>query len=201
VFQSKRRTGATGAHDTKPLREQPRRRRDPKAPPKPKPITASYLRNSALYTLSQRALSVAALEDLLKRRSRRRAQVQTLDEPTRDLITTAVANLVELGLVKDDLVADMVASKFTRQGLSKRAIAQKMKAKGLKAETIAKTGVGDLDEFQQACRFIERKRLGAHRRGPLKPGAADKDLRTLARAGFSLAIARRALANGASDAE
>lgn len=139
------------------------------------------------------------LADMLVRRSKRRLGARSLEPETRELITTAVANLVELGLIKDSQFAELRTGTLTRRGLSKRHIAAGLKAKGLSRETIAGAGVADIDDLAQARRYIERKRLGALRRGGMTSDSRLKDLRALARAGFSMAIAKSALADTTID--
>ncbi len=160
-----------------------------------RPVTATYLRNAAMHYLSGRSASTAMLRQTLQRRAKRRLDVTSLGDDSKELIDKAIADLVGLGLINDAKFAEYRAASLARKGLSKRRIAEGLRIKGIVGATAAKAIGDDLDELTQARRFIERKRLGAHRRATATPETRDKDLRALARAGFSFRIAAAALAD------
>lgn len=162
-------------------------------PPTPRPVTESYLRNSAMHYLSQRAASTSMLRQTLVRRAKRRLCQQSLPEEIGERIDTTIANLVKLGLINDDTFAANRAASLVRKGFSKRRIEQGLHAKGIKGERAARAIGDDLDELAQARLFSERKRLGPWRRSAATPETHQKDLRAMARAGFSLSVARLAL--------
>lgn len=162
-------------------------------PAGPRPVTASYLRNSALHYLSTRSASVAMLRQTLERRAKKRLIVQSLEADTKALIEAAISNLQTLGLVNDQTFADNRAASLARKGLSKRRIGLGLKLKGIADETIEAAIQPDVDDLEQVHIFIKRKRLGSFRRGGGTPESRTKDLRTLARAGFSFRVAARAL--------
>lgn len=170
-----------------------RSRRAGDKPAGPKPVTAAYLRNSALQYLSTRSASVAMLRQTLERRAKRRLIVQSLETETKALIEAAIANLAALGLVDDQTFADNRAASLARKGLSKRRIGQGLKLKGIADDTIEAAIAPDVDDLAQVQIFIRRKRLGHFRRGGATPESRTKDLRSLARAGFSYRIAAQAL--------
>ena len=93
------------------------RSNSPRTPAKPRPVTASYLRNSAMHYLSQRAASVAMLRQTLERRAKRRLAVKMLEPETRALIETAITDLQALGLVNDARFAENRAASLARKGL------------------------------------------------------------------------------------
>jgi regulatory protein len=170
-------------------------------PVKPKPVTASYLRASALHYLSARSASRDMLRQVLERRCKRRLQVQSLERDIVALIAAALDGLVELGLLDDQRYAEGRLATLQRRGFSKRRIEMGLKQKGLDAATIRGAIGDDIDEAAQAKRFAERKRLGRFRPDATKAAAnAQKDLRALMRAGFSYAIAAKVLATGVDDA-
>ena len=160
---------------------------------KPRPVTAVYLRNAAMHYLATRSASTSMLKQTLERRAKRRLCVKQLTEETHDLIDQAVAALVALGMVNDASFAQSRARSLQSKGLSRRRITEGLRLKGIAGEQAANAVDPALDELTQARRFAERKRLGAWRRGGASPETRDKDLRALARAGFSYAIANRAL--------
>jgi regulatory protein len=169
-------------------------------PAKPKPVTASYLRASALHYLSARSASRDMLRQVLERRARRRLQAKSLEHDTLALIAAVLDGLVELGLLDDQRYAEGRTATLQRRGFSKRRIEMGLKQKGLDAGTI-RDAIGDgIDEVAQAQRFAERKRLGPYRADATTIEAnAQKDLRALMRAGFSYAIAAKVLAGEGPD--
>jgi regulatory protein len=119
------------------------------------------------------------------------------------LVDALVARYVAAGLVDDKAYAAQRAASLRRQGNSRFAIRGKLALKGVES-TLIERALGELDgddaqgEIAAACALVRRRRLG-----PLRPAAAridswQKDLAALARAGFSLGVARRVL--GAKDA-
>jgi regulatory protein len=167
----------------------------PQDPPKPKPVTASYLRASALHYLSARSASRDMLRQVLERRAKRRLQTTSLASETLVMIGVALDGLVELGLLDDQRFAEGRMATLQRRGFSKRRIEMGLKQKGLDAATI-RGALGDgIDEAAQAQRFAERRRLGPYRGDPITAVAhGQKDLRALMRAGFSYEVAKMALA-------
>lgn len=170
----------------------PPRQRSP-ASARPRPVTASYLRNAAMHYLSGRAASAAMVRATLVRRSVRRLGVRSLEPATLSLIDAAIAELSTLGLIDDGRFAQTRAASLRDRGLSKRRIGLGLKLKGIDAD-LATAAQAGIDDLTQARRFAERKRLGRWRHGGADPASRDKDLRALARAGFSYPIAARALA-------
>jgi regulatory protein len=160
---------------------------------KPRPVTAMYLRNSAMHYLSARSASTAMLRQTLERRAKTRLGVRQLSEETRALIDKAIADLVALGMLNDATFAQARARSLQGKGFSKRRITEGLRLKGIGGAQAAQAIDPELDELTQARRFAERKRLGAWRRGGATPETRDKDLRALARAGFAYVIASKAL--------
>ncbi|MEQ1650847.1 MAG: RecX family transcriptional regulator, partial [Hyphomicrobiaceae bacterium] len=158
-----------------------------------RPVTATYLRNSAMHYLSARSASTTMLRQTLERRAKTRLCVRQLSEETRALIDKAIGELVTLGMVNDATFAQARARSLQGKGFSKRRITEGLRLKGIGGAQAALAIDPELDELTQARRFAERKRLGAWRRGGPTPETRDKDLRALARAGFAYAIASKAL--------
>ncbi len=183
----------TSGHSNRPSGE-----RGPRKRPGPRPVTASYLRNAAMHYISAHSASIAMVRQTLERRACRRLGITKLDEATRSMIEGAVTELVDLGLLDDARFAEGRSRMLARRGLPQRRIVQGLRAKGLDRETIAQTTGYEVDELAQARRYVERKRLGPHRRGVLTVESRRKDLAALARAGFSRAVAIKAL-DGANE--
>lgn len=147
-----------------------------------------------MHYLSQRAASTSMLRQTLERRAKRRLCERSLPPEVGDRIDATIAALVRLGLVNDDTFAANRAASLARKGFSRKRIAQGLQTKGIKGERAARAIGDDLDELVQARRYVERKRLGSWRRAAPTPETQAKDLRALARAGFSFTVARQALA-------
>jgi regulatory protein len=167
----------------------------------PRPVTASYLRNAAMHYLSGRSASEVMLRQTLERRAKKRLAVRALSEETTALIAAALAEMITLRLVDDVKFAEGRAASLARKGLGKRRIAMGLRQKGIVGDKIEAAIAPDLDELTQARRFAERKRLGTWRRDGGSRETRDKDLRALARAGFSYGIAAKALEQPEADAE
>ena len=168
--------------------------RQAKSEARPRPVTASYLRNAAMHYLSGRAASTSMLRQTLTRRAKRRLDLRTLDEPTAALIDKAIADLVALGMIDDTRFAENRAASLQRKGLSIKRIGLGLKLKGIDTRTAARAMAPDLDDLAQARLFAERKKLGPWRRGGPDESKRQKELQALMRAGFSYAIAKKALA-------
>lgn len=177
----------------------PAERRNARGPAKPRPVTASYLRNSAMHYLAGRAASATMVRQTLQRRAKRRLAVRMLDQDVETLIDEAVVELIGLGLIDDAKFAESRTASMVRKGLSRGRIARGLSAKGLGKEVVASAVGADIDELVQARRFVARKRLGANRSGGATPESRKKDLSALARAGFSFAIATAALRDPETD--
>jgi regulatory protein len=165
----------------------------PTKPAGPRPVTATYLRNAALHYVSQRAASVSMVRQILERRAKKRLAARTLDAPTEALIEAAIAELAALGLIDDARFAGGRAATLAGKGLARSRITQGLRSKGIARETIEAAVGDDIDDLEQARRFVARKRLGALRRGGMTPESRRKDLAALARAGFAYSVASRAL--------
>ena len=178
-------------------------RRPPR--PGPKPATAKHLENAALYYLERFASSSGNLRRVLMRRVARSAEAHgTNAREGGRLVDDLVARYLRAGLLDDRAYAAQQAASLRRRGGSRHAIRGKLALKRVERALVDETldaldeGSGQ-GELSAACALVRRRRLG-----PLRPETAralhrQKDLAVLARAGFSLALARRVL--GARDAE
>jgi regulatory protein len=175
--------------------EQPARR-GAKDKRQPRPVTASYLRNAALFYLKQRSASRAMVRQLLVRRAKSRLQVRTLEPETTAHIEAALDALAADKLIDDALFARGRKATLQHKGLPTRRIAQGLKLKGVDAETIEATLADGVDDLAQARRYAERRRLGRWSRKVDSPEQRRKDLAAMARAGFSYVVASKALAEG-----
>ncbi|HEX7970572.1 MAG TPA: RecX family transcriptional regulator [Stellaceae bacterium] len=184
---------------TSEAKASPRRRRGPRR------VTASYLENAALFYLERFASSSANLRRVLMRKVARSAHAHGTDpaEGAR-MVDDLIARYLRSGLLDDAGYAAQQAASLRRRGTSRFGIRGKLKVKGVDADLIDTTlerldeeqGGGEMDA---ACALARRRRLGPYRPKEARAAHRQKDLATLARAGFSLDVARRVLA--AADAE
>jgi len=167
------------------------------------PLDAAALDNAALHYLGRFATSSANLRRILMRKVARRAGREGDAAEGARLVEALIARYLRAGLLNDEAYAAQAAASLARRGTSRFAIGGKLAQKGVRAELV-QTTIKSLDdsgstELAAACALVRRRRLGPYRRGAATPESQRKDLATLARAGFSLDVARRVLA--AADVE
>lgn len=173
-------------------RREPRRRTAPG-------IDAATLDRAALHYLQRYAASSAQLRRVLRRRVMRAARIEAVDTATaHGEIDKLIERYLAAGLLDDRRYAEAQAGSLSRRGASRLRIRQRLAAKGVEADLVEgaleavaeETGGGDL---AAACILARRKRLGPYRKTGDRAAHRQKDLASMARAGFSLAIARRVL--------
>lgn len=165
----------------------------------PRPITPAYLQRAAMHYLHRYAASSSQLRRVLERKVERSCRHYG-SEP-RDfsaMVVEAVAACVSSGLVDDQRFAEAKAESLRRKGRSARAVSAGLAAKGVPREIVAAT-LPDSEEDELAAARIaaRRKRIGPWSRAGQEPDR-QKQLAALARAGFSMKIAR-AVIDGAGD--
>lgn len=172
-------------------------------PPRTKkrgPLTKAYLERAALHYLERYASSVDGLRRVLMRRVDKAAREERCDpEEATPWVEEVVARFAASGIVDDRSFAEGKAASLRRRGDSARRIAMKLREKGVDG-TLIETVLeeqdgedGEAAEIAAACRFARRRRLGPMRDPQEREERRDRDMAALARAGFSLDIARRVL--------
>jgi regulatory protein len=173
----------------------------PRKPRKlPRRMTAERLDNIALHYLSRYASSSGNLRRVLTRRVARAAAVHG-DDPAvgAHWVEELIARFVRSGLIDDRAYAAQKAASLQRRGGSRFGIRGKLRQKGVEAGLIDDAmstlddGGSGTGEFAAACALVRRRRLGPCRPAAKRGLMRQKDLAALARAGFGLDIARRAL--------
>jgi regulatory protein len=163
--------------------------------------TRAELEARALAYLDRYAATRARLASVL-----RRALPRPTDDP--ELRASLEATLTELldrytsaGLLDDARFAEARASSLRARGTSARRIQQKLAAQGVPAELVRGFDRPSHDDELTAARaYVARRRLGPCRSSPEARAAHhDRDLRALARQGFSFRVARLALGSTAGD--
>lgn len=173
--------------DGRPARNPPRR------------ISADYLQRAAMHYLERYSAPAAQLRRVLQRNISLSCRHHG-DEPERfaAMLDDVVARCVSSGLVDDRRFAEARAETLRRKGRSSRAIAIRLSAKGVERELAAEASQNTEDQELAAARLAaRRKRLGPWSRGD-RAADRQKHLAALARAGFSMTIARTVI-DGAGD--
>ncbi|WP_445501951.1 regulatory protein RecX [Microvirga sp. G4-2] len=165
------------------------------APKPPRKVTPTYLQRAALAYLERYASSAENLRRVLKRKVDKRCRLRGEDPAEfQEMIDEVVAKSLRTGLVNDTRYAEARIATLRRRGGSARAIQAKLSAKGIDRATIATAleGGEEDDEEKAAHALARRRKLGPYRPGERAPHR-DKDLATLARAGFRFDIARQVI--------
>ncbi|SFB68691.1 regulatory protein [Bosea sp. CRIB-10] len=167
--------------------------------PAPRRIDAAYLRRAALHYLERYSVPAAQLQRVLLRKVERSCRHYGLDPQSfRVTVDEVVASCVASGLVDDRRFAEARAQSLRRKGRSARAVAAGLASKGVERGLVAAVVVANDDAELDAARVAaKRKRLGPWSRGD-RTELRQKHIAALARAGFSLAIAR-AVIDGAGE--
>ncbi len=174
----------------------------PRAPRRPPAITDSALEKSALFYLERYAASSGQLRRVLLRRVKRAemlgAETTQLAE-ARGHIEALIARFVASSILDDRRFAEAQAQSLQRRGASRQRIRQRLAAKGVDRDFVddaleTMEPKGETGELAAACVLVRRRRLGPYRPAGKRGEFRQKDLATLARAGFSLDVARRVLA-------
>ena len=158
------------------------------------------LKDAALHYLGRYAASTTRLRQVITRRIGRSAKAHELDpQPLLEELERVIAMLIRTGLLNDASFAEARVRSLNRRGGSRRQIAAKLSAAGVAQATTAEALAGMEEElpdaeFSAATAYARRRRLGAYRTPPDEtPERRRKDLMAMARAGFALDLARRAL--------
>jgi regulatory protein len=163
-------------------------------------LTAATLENAAVHYLSRFASSSGNLRRVLMRKVARAARdgEEGQAEAGAHLVDALIARYLEKGLLNDRAYAAQAASSLARRGASRFSITGKLAQKGVDSglvrEAVAALEAEDgASEIAAACALVRRRRLGPYRAPGKRAEFRDKDLASLARAGFRLDLARRVL--------
>jgi regulatory protein len=168
------------------------------AAPAPAPaLTATQLDNAALHYLGRFSSSSANLRRVLLRKVARAAARGADTSGAEALIDALIERYLASGLLDDHAYAAQTAVSLVRRGGSRYAIGGKLAQKGVAAELVKETLAGLTDaatsEIAAAAAFARRRRLGPYRSADRRAPSRQKDLASLARAGFRLDLARRVI--------
>ena len=157
----------------------------------PRPVSVAYLERAALAYLGRYASSAENLHRVLRRKVERRCRLRGEEaEPFLAIIDEVVARALRGGLIDDQRFAEGRVASLRGRGGSARLIGAKLAAKGVARGVIAAALAGEAtDELAAAHALARRRRLGPYRIGERAP-YREKDLASLARAGFGYGVAK-----------
>jgi len=181
-----------------------RRKRRP-----PPTLSRELLERAALRYLERYETTAANLRLVLLRKVSR--SIQTPGAETASVervevdgwIEEIITQAVELGQVDDRRYAEGLARELERQGSSHRAAWHKLARKGISNELIREQlgNAPDAEsELLAAAGHARRRRLGPWRMPEQRNERRERDLASLARAGFGLDVARRVVDAESPDA-
>jgi regulatory protein len=172
----------------------------------PPPPDETALRDAALNHLARYATTRAGLRRVLERRisrwARRAAEILDADEiaaheaSAKQAVQSVVERLAASGVVNDQEFAAARARSLARSGHSRRGVAAHLAAKGVGVETLRSVLHDDEEaELGAAVMLARRRRIGPFRTGDAPDlQQRQREQAVLARAGFSRAVALKALA-------
>ena len=170
-------------------------------------VTAKSLENAAVHYLQRFSASSANLRRVLLRKIERARRAEAKIAPDAEAaVDTIIEKFKRLKLIDDAAYAAGKASALRRRGTSKRIIGGKLKLAGIDADGIeAAIETADSEtapfaaddgpdaELRAAIRLAQRRRLGPFRPKKERAERRQRDLASLARAGFSLDVARKVI--------
>ena len=160
-----------------------------------KPITAKRLYNIALFYLSKYEASRKQVGDMLRRRVlKAKLRGDEVPADVMEMIEAVLSQLTQQHFLSDARFAENKARHWAEQGKSNQYITQKLKQAGIHPDQISnlleESGMSELDKARQ---YVRRKKLGFMRPEETRREMRQKDLARLARQGFSLDVALKAL--------
>ncbi len=193
---------ASGDQPDPPHGSQQKKRR------KPKPATAARLEKAALAHIDRYATSAANLRAVLMRRVERSVRLHGTERAeATGWVDAIITKLLDRRLLDDTAYAQGRAVSLHRSGASRRKIAGMLLQKGvgrsdIEAALAALDAEYDNSEMVAAYNYARRRRLGPYRSEEAREERRERDLASLARAGFGFDTARRVVdAQSAEDLE
>lgn len=163
----------------------------------PKKITHKRLENIALYYLNRYESSSNNLIKILTRRIDKALKFHEFDrEEAVGWAREVATKMQSYGYIDDNRYIENQIRILSNKGMSKKMIAQKLMLKGCIREDIENALSDDLDDYELAMRFAEKKRIGPFSRVEVTPEQKQKDMAKLARQGFSYEIIKKVFENG-----
>lgn len=160
----------------------------------PRALTKDGMYNRAVHYLERYAASVEGVRAVLQRsvqRAQRRGEA--VPEQVGEWIEAAITKLIDGKLLDDALFAETKVRSLRRSGASAQKVRQKLAVKGVAGKLVEEALASEEveDDLAAAIIFARKKRLGPYTSRGDRTVLRDKQIASLARAGFSLTIARR----------
>ncbi len=160
----------------------------------PTPLSSDKLFERAVRYLERFAASADGVRTVLRRgllRDRQRGDV--VPEDAGVWVEDVIRRLTDSGLLNDRTFAETKTRALRRAGASAFTIRQKLAQKGVDPDLVADTlaGTEGGNDAVAACTFARKRRLGPFAPEATRAQHRHKHLAALARAGFSLSLARR----------
>ena len=171
----------------------PKGKRDEKRVPKK--VTPSHLQNVALYYLERYAASAESLRRVLMRRVSKSAYHHDTDPAEgAEYVENIITRFKSSGLLDDRIYAEGQIKSLYRQGKSLRIIRGKLRDKGVDGdivETLLETITGEFQnpDLIAAIKHARRRRLGPYRPSETREDRRQRDMASMARAGFDFGTA------------
>jgi Uncharacterized protein conserved in bacteria len=158
-----------------------------------------WAKRSAVYTLSQRAVTTEALrKKIIERAGRKFENIEEVE--ARTLADAAITFCTENGFLNDELFAEYRVAEGVRKGHSKRKIAMNLADKGIARED-AQSAVSELEDMEAALNLARKKGYGPWRRAEADQKRLVKEVSAFARNGFSSELAWRVIRMSMEDVE
>ena len=163
----------------------------------PRKATDASLGNAALHYLGRYATSSWNLRRVLMRKVEGSARFHGTDRDAgAAVVDRLIARYQDSGLLDDRAYAGARAAALHRRGVSARAIRARLLGKGverglIEATLAARASAPGEPELAAALICARRRRLGPYRPPAARKSMRQKDLASLARAGFAYDVARR----------
>ena len=156
-----------------------------------------WAKRSAVYTLSQRAVTTAALRKKIVERAVRK--YEGIEDVEAEALADAAVDFCSAnGFLNDALYSEYRVAEGVRKGHSKSKISMTLADKGIDRADAA-DAVGELDDLQAAINLARRKGYGPWRRVEPDQKRMAKEFSAFARLGFSSSIAWRVIKADESD--
>ena len=157
---------------------------------KPKPLTEKRLEKLALLHIDRYATSIENLRNVLMRRVEKSARNQNIEKKDAEKwINEIITKLVNLRLLDDQAYAENRVRSLHRSGASQKKIMSILSNKGVsKVDTASAISLLENEycnrELMAANNYARRRRLGPYRLAENRKEKRNRDLASLARAGF-----------------
>lgn len=145
-----------------------------------------WAKRSAVYSLSQRAVSTEALRKKIVERAVRKYEGIEMAE-AEELASAAVAFCRDNGFLDDQSFAEYRVAEGVRKGHSRRKIEMTLSEKGIGREG-ASDAVLEVDDMESAMNLARKKGYGPYRRVEADQKRVAKEASAFARNGFSLDV-------------